>query len=145
MNLTLLLGVQYCIAFLVACKTVAYQTPSVMPFAHYFLMGLALLPLPACLYLMVRYGQGGSRLADTVAEPLGLGAPMQVSAAAPIGDRTSDDCWKLGQFYYNPDDPTIWIEKRAGLGYTLNFGQPLSWAILVVALVGSLVVISLVR
>ena len=38
-------------------------------------------------------------------------------------DGTPDRCWKLGQIYYNPDDPAIMVEKRFGLGYTLNFGH----------------------
>ena len=43
---------------------------------------------------------------------------------------TPDDCWKLGMFYYNPDDPALMVEKRFGIGYTLNFGNRLSWAFL---------------
>ena len=37
-------------------------------------------------------------------------------------DRERDACWKWGVFYFNPDDPSILVEKRSGLGYTLNFG-----------------------
>ena len=36
--------------------------------------------------------------------------------------------WK-GIFYSNPDDPALWVPKRFGLGYTLNFGNPWSWGI----------------
>ena len=43
-------------------------------------------------------------------------------------DLTPDDCWKLGIFYYNPRDPALMVEKRFGIGYTLNFGNRLSWA-----------------
>jgi uncharacterized membrane protein len=65
--------------------------------------------------------------------------------AAPIGDRTPDECWKFGQLYFNPDDPAIWVEKRAGVGYTLNFGRPASWAILLAITAAPLVVIRLMR
>lgn len=31
--------------------------------------------------------------------------------------------WKLGIFYYNPDDPSEVIEKNNGKGSTINFGS----------------------
>ena len=44
------------------------------------------------------------------------------------GDFTPDACWKGGgMFYYNPDDPAIFVQKRFGIGYTLNFGNRWSW------------------
>ena len=35
-----------------------------------------------------------------------------------------DKYWVLGMFYYNRKDPSFMIEKRAGIGYTVNFGNP---------------------
>lgn len=43
------------------------------------------------------------------------------------GDDTPDECWHWGMFYYNPQDPAVMVERRDGMGYTLNFAQPLSW------------------
>jgi uncharacterized membrane protein len=37
-------------------------------------------------------------------------------------------------FYVNPDDPAILVEKRFGIGYTLNFGRPAAWFVPAVAL-----------
>jgi uncharacterized membrane protein len=54
-------------------------------------------------------------------------------------DGTPDACWKLGQIYYNPNDPALMVEKRFGVGYTINFGNRASWL-----LIGLLVVIVLV-
>lgn len=34
--------------------------------------------------------------------------------------------WKLGLFYFNSQDPSIIIEKRMGIGWTINFGNPIS-------------------
>ena len=34
--------------------------------------------------------------------------------------------WKFGVLYYNPLDKRIFLPKRTGLGYTLNFARPLS-------------------
>jgi len=47
------------------------------------------------------------------------------------GDATPDSAWKGGVFYYNPDDPALFVEKRYGLGWTLNFGHPQAKLILV--------------
>jgi uncharacterized membrane protein len=41
-----------------------------------------------------------------------------------------DRYWKLGAFYYNPEDPSIFVEKRFGIGWTLNFARAVSWFIL---------------
>jgi uncharacterized membrane protein len=66
---------------------------------------------------LIHLGQGGSREADP--------AP-----AAAEGDHTPDACWKWGVFYFNPADPAILTEKRFGIGYTLNFGNRWSWAVM---------------
>ena len=34
-------------------------------------------------------------------------------------------------FYVNRDDPSIMVEKRFGVGYTINFGN--RWAVLLMA------------
>jgi uncharacterized membrane protein len=55
------------------------------------------------------------------------------------GDGTPDECWKLGFFYCNPADPALFIEKRLGIGYTCNFGNPTTWLVLGLILLFSLV------
>jgi uncharacterized membrane protein len=42
-------------------------------------------------------------------------------------DITPDECWRGGQFYYNPQDPAIFVQTRVGSSYTLNFGNRASW------------------
>lgn len=75
------------------------------------------------LFLLIRFGQGGTRLSDS--------ATLTGSAeAAPVGDRTEDRCWKLGLFYVNHDDPAVFVEKRFGIGYTLNFGHAGAWIVI---------------
>ena len=39
-----------------------------------------------------------------------------------LGD--DDDLWILGMFYYNPNDSRLNVEKRAGVGATINMGHP---------------------
>lgn len=33
--------------------------------------------------------------------------------------------WRL--FYYNPEDPSIFVDKQFGIGWDLNFGHRKSW------------------
>jgi len=52
-----------------------------------------------------------------------------------------DSHWIGGFLYFNKNDPSIFVEKRFGMGYTLNFGNQKSLitigvsVILIVALV----------
>jgi uncharacterized membrane protein len=32
--------------------------------------------------------------------------------------------YRCGMFYVNPEDPRLWVEKRVGVGWTLNYGRP---------------------
>ena len=50
-----------------------------------------------------------------------------------------DRYWSGGIFYNNPDDPALFVEKRYGLGWTLNFGHPQAKLVLIGLLVGTLV------
>jgi uncharacterized membrane protein len=55
-----------------------------------------------------------------------------ISNGPPVGDTTPDSCWIFGHLYFNRADPTLFVEKRMGLGYTLNLGNPASWLVLIV-------------
>jgi uncharacterized membrane protein len=45
-------------------------------------------------------------------------------------DPTPNECWKGGILYYNPSDPVLFVGRRDGAGFTLNMGNPWSWAVL---------------
>jgi uncharacterized membrane protein len=68
--------------------------------------------------LAVRTGQGGAR----------LGSPAETAT-----DRTDDRHWFLGAIYHNGSDPAIFVERRFGVGWTPNVGNPR--AILVIVLI----------
>jgi uncharacterized membrane protein len=76
-------------------------------------------------------------------------APFVVQLVRLTRDRTSasdgtpDKCWKLGQIYINPNDPALVVEKRFGVGYTLNFGNRALWWILMAAVLVFALVIGL--
>lgn len=52
------------------------------------------------------------------------------AVADVVPEPQSDSYWKAGLFYYNPDDPAIFVSKRVGIGYTMNFGNRMSWFVL---------------
>ncbi|WP_240159792.1 DUF5808 domain-containing protein [Paenibacillus aceris] len=41
-------------------------------------------------------------------------------------------------FYFNPNNKSIIVPKRLGLGWTLNFAHPISWVIILI-IVGFLI------
>ncbi|MGA9751097.1 MAG: DUF5808 domain-containing protein [Acidobacteriota bacterium] len=61
---------------------------------------------------------------------MGRGATVEAGRPPSRGDGTPDSCWKKGMFYVNRDDPALWVPKRFGIGYTLNFGHRGAWVIL---------------
>ena len=50
-----------------------------------------------------------------------------------------DDLWKYGLFYYNKNDPAIFVKKRIGIGYTFNHARK-SVLVFYVVLLGIIVV-----
>jgi uncharacterized membrane protein len=52
---------------------------------------------------------------------------------------TPNECGKGGVIYYNREDSAPFVEKRTGFGYTVNFGNRWSWALIVglLAVIGS--------
>ncbi|MGB9254093.1 MAG: DUF5808 domain-containing protein [Candidatus Korobacteraceae bacterium] len=50
--------------------------------------------------------------------------------ADAVPDPQSDSYWKAGMFYYNPNDPAIFVAKRVGIGYTVNFANKMCWLVL---------------
>ena len=49
------------------------------------------------------------------------------SDGRPRGDATPDACWKCGLVYWNSADPALFVEKRFGVGYILNFAHRGAW------------------
>ena len=52
------------------------------------------------------------------------------SSPRAAGDGTPDTCWKYGLFYFNPDDSALFVEKRIGIGYTINFAHASAWIVI---------------
>ena len=77
---------------------------------------VAMLIAAGSLILNAAYGQSGSRAFR-----------MQRSAALLVDD---DAYWKLGLFYYNPGDASLFLPQRSGFGWTVNWARPAVWAVM---------------
>lgn len=99
-------------------------------------MVLCLGILTASILLSVTTGQGGSRIYK---KEVTAGEKIE----SKVVSRDEDKYWKLGLFYYNPDDPAIFVEKRFGVGWTNNWARPLSWAI-TLGLLASIIIFTVV-
>jgi uncharacterized membrane protein len=44
-------------------------------------------------------------------------------------DPTPNECWKGGMIYYNPNDAALFVQRRDGIGFTVNLANRWSWAI----------------
>ena len=62
-------------------------------------------------------------------------AKLHAEAGAPMMGDTPDEHWKGGVFYVNRDDAALFVPKRFGIGYTLNFGHATAWVIMGLVLV----------
>jgi uncharacterized membrane protein len=120
----LLAGAAVLVTVLLACISVgsvrvglglATKLSPAVPVAGVLLIAWA---LAGTLTIAVRFGQGGARL--------------EQPARAPLTDGLADNRhWVLGVFYVNRDDPSLLVERRFGLGYTINFGNPRAVALTV--------------
>ncbi|WP_042142104.1 DUF1648 domain-containing protein [Paucisalibacillus sp. EB02] len=72
------------------------------------------------IVLSITTGQGGSRV------------KISTDTNGEVIDRDHDKHWKLGVIYFNPYDPAIFLEKRFGVGWTVNFARPIAWITFIV-------------
>lgn len=86
----------------------------------------ALIVLVACIVYAVKVGNAGQQAEG---QPTG-----------GITDVDEDEYWKGGIFYFNKNDPSIFVEKRFGIGWTINFANPIAY----LALFGPILIILLI-
>ncbi|MGW0231343.1 DUF1648 domain-containing protein [Actinopolymorpha singaporensis] len=106
--------------------------------------GLVVLPILAGTAIVIgsaiRTGQGGSRL-PAGGEP-GAGAAEEDTG---VVQRDDDRFWPAASFYVNRDDPAIFVPKRLGVGWTVNFGNLKGVALFVAILLAPLVLTVVLR
>lgn len=77
------------------------------------------------IILSMKIGQGGDRI--------NIDGNKEAFENYNMDD---DDLWKIGNsIYYNPDDPSVFVEKRVGAGWTVNAGRPSGMAILILPII----------
>jgi uncharacterized membrane protein len=127
LNLLAMLAMEYLVALLLAWTTVVAM----------FSADRGRLRLPLALriapFAVIIVGSLAVRVTRRLASP----------AHPPIGDTTPDRSWIWGQLYYNRADPALFVEKRMGLGYTLNLGNRLSWLVVFLAILALAVTVVL--
>lgn len=69
------------------------------------------------IFLTWKYGQGGEKLVYSQIKEL----------SDEVTEVDEEKYWKWGVFYYNPEDPAIFVEKRFGIGSTFNMARWQTW------------------
>ena len=91
----------------------------------------AVLTVVGILILSAVYGQSGSRVFRKLDHNENY-----------LSDE--DRHWKLGVFYFNREDASIFLPKRFGVGWTMNFARPAVWVIIVGLIIFPIVFVVLV-
>ncbi|MEK9199568.1 DUF1648 domain-containing protein [Ureibacillus sp. 179-F W5.1 NHS] len=87
----------------------------ILPFAFLFIV------LAGSLIFALKVGRSDKKIEGTIDEKI-----MEVD---------EDQYWKGGMFYFNKNDPSIFVEKRFGVGWTINFANPVGYLIVFVPLI----------
>ena len=118
--LLLVMGMAICIAMIL--MPLSFMGVVSIMQAGAVIMVVVIIIVVGSLAISIIYGQGGSRLFAR------MGASEELLA--------DDDCyWKFGVFYFNRDDPSLFLPARFGIGWTFNYARPAIWAIMVAGLV----------
>lgn len=77
--------------------------------------------------IIVRSGRPGRVVEQAVG---GGGRNQPREACLTVLNRDDDNYWR-GLLYVNREDPALFVPKRVGIGWAVNFGNPYSWLVLV--------------
>ncbi|MEM0155899.1 MAG: DUF5808 domain-containing protein [Thermoplasmataceae archaeon] len=91
---------------------------------------ISYLPLSSLLVFflpMILLGQQGSHIKVDFEEDY-----------TSLANRNDDQYWKGGIFYFNPGDSSFVVANRFGVGWSMNFGNPLTWVVISFVVVGFL-------
>ena len=88
-------------------------------------MILCVVPIIVLIVVQVKSGQGGCKIKVELLENDTEDAIPQTTASenSKAAGRGDDKYWKLGMFYYNPDDPAIVVEDRFGTNIGFNYAR----------------------
>ena len=128
----LLVGLGIMLSFLGPIIALSFMGVITMMQALLPILVMLVIVLVAVIAVTMIYGQNGARLLRRMEEPDFM----------PVDD---DRYWKLGIFYWNRDDASLFVPERFGVGWTMNLGRPTAWAIIVgfVLIIAAFVVFAL--
>ncbi len=98
---------------------------------------IGLVGVSVVAYRSGQLGAKGRPLPDLPNAP-----PLPPTLAASVDD---DRFWKGGVLYYNAADSSLLVPKRFGVGWTVNFANPIAWLFIVGPLAVVLVSLFLAR
>lgn len=88
------------------------ETQSVGAGTWWIAGALLVFTFASLIWIVKRYGQGGALIE--------AGSP-----GMPLTGALANDTQRLGgMFYIDRNDPSLMVEKRFGIGYTFNYGNP---------------------
>ncbi|MCL2287290.1 MAG: DUF1648 domain-containing protein [Firmicutes bacterium] len=99
------------------------MSPEAGAYVFWGSMALTIIPIAALLAVVITTGQGGCKVKVDLSE---LETENEAAAAVKsnkVIGRGDDKFWKLGMFYYNPDDPAYIVEDRFGTNLGFNYGR----------------------
>lgn len=101
---------------------ILFKTTKMVDILTWAVLGFSII---GAIVLSTKIGQGGERLRSK--EDIETGK---------VYDRDDDKLWKLGNIiYYNPEDSSLFIEKRFGVGWTVNTGRPLGMFLMILPII----------
>ncbi|MEG0505697.1 MAG: DUF5808 domain-containing protein, partial [Raoultibacter sp.] len=113
-------GIALCIAMI--AMPLSFMNVLTLMQSGVLIMVAALITIVGAIAISVIYGQGGSRVFKRMS-----------GSETLLADQ--DEYWKFGVFYFNPDDSSLFLPERFGIGWTCNWARPAVWAIMVAGLV----------
>lgn len=121
------------------------RVAAVQPLRGFLGLGGAIL-MAGCLSIPV-YGMDAIQLGvGCFFGCLILGIVFMVREAKVLLSAQSDaQNYRWGIFYVNPEDPRLWVEKRLGVGWTLNYARPAAYWMTLLLLLPIPLVLVLVR
>ena len=78
----------------------------------------------AMTVVALKLGQSGARDKATLANS---GSRGKNDGRIAFDD---DAHWPLGIFYFNREEPSVFVPKRFGIGWTLNMARPATWVVI---------------
>jgi len=119
----------FVITLLLAALSLLTMIPEVLhwvtaegSFFPWLMIALLILSVASIFVVLIKTGQGGCK----VKIPAGAAENAEstsIISESKIAGRGDDRYWRLGLFYYNPDDPAYFVEDRFGANLGFNYAR----------------------